>query len=52
MAKIFSSCEGMGETTITVSLLFEIETKEGTRSFFADISSFSSMTDEKEVLFD
>ena len=53
VAIVFSSCEGITDGTNTiVSALFEIEVKEGTRSFFADISSFSSIKDEKEVLFD
>jgi hypothetical protein len=49
---MFASYGTLNGNTTLVSVLFQIEVKEGTQSFFADISKFSSMANEEEVLFD
>lgn len=52
VAESFASCGSLNGNTTIVSVLFEIEVKESTQSFFADIASLSLIKDEGEVLFD
>ncbi|CAF0947503.1 unnamed protein product [Adineta ricciae] len=52
VAKVFASCDDANGSSSLVSVLFEIEVQENTQSFFADISAFSLIKDEEEVLFD